>query len=213
VPIIYFAAITLGRPPDDQGVLMRRAGELASALRAIHGWLAVYDPWHRIDLSGHGFTPDERQQWMSRPPSPIPDEGRSVDERIIRVTDEPTLIEFEAVHNEGFGAKPTPPGTYYRAPLLRDERVRLFLARDGRHGAAIGTAMACVDDEVVGIYGVSVLPAFRRRGIGRRLTRAAAASSPDRPAVLQPSAEGLSMYRRMGFEPFGEFGVWVRPGP
>ena len=71
--------------------------------------------------------------------------------------------------------------------------------------------MACVDEDVVGVYSVSVVPASRGRGIGWCLTREAVASGLDRPAVLQPSAFGESMYRRMGFEPFGAFAVWVRP--
>jgi ribosomal protein S18 acetylase RimI-like enzyme len=71
--------------------------------------------------------------------------------------------------------------------------------------------MACVHAGVVGVYSVSVTPGARGRGIGWSLTRRAAASARGRPAVLQPSAQGLSMYRRMGFEPFARFAVWVRP--
>ena len=192
---------------------MRRAAGLASALRPVDGWLAVCDPWDRIDLSAHGFTLDERQPWMCRAPSPIAADPPAIAGiRIVPVADGRALSEFEAVHNEGFGARPAPPGAYYGAPLLDDDRIRLFLARDGGgDGPGVGTAMAYLGDDVVGIYSVSVVPGFRRRGIGWSLTRAAVASAADRPAVLQPSAEGASMYRRMGFEPFAEFAVWVRP--
>ena len=41
-----------------------------------------------------------------------------------------------------------------------------------------------------------------------RSTRAALAFAPDRPAVLQPSAEAESLYRRLGFAEIGRFTHW-----
>lgn len=197
----------------------RRQRELAAGLEPLSGWLAVTDPWSGLDLSPFGYRRDEPQAWMSRSPGGV---ARSLPTagpfEMIKVTDEPTLAEFEAVHNEGFGAKPTPPGTYYGPELLEDPRMHVFMARDaqGAHdtpggGPGVGTAMAYVSGGVVGVYSVSMMPRFRGRGLGWALTREAVEVAPDLSAVLQPSAQGLSMYRRMGFEPFAEFAVWVRP--
>jgi GNAT superfamily N-acetyltransferase len=212
VPVIFFAAITLGSAPEDPGDVAHRADDLASALRPIEGRLAICDAWDRIDLSAYGYLPDEPQTWVARQPTaaaadyPPPAAGV----RVVEVTDEGTLAEFEAVHNEGFGSRPTPPGTYYGPAILDDPRTRAIGAR-GADGRAVGTAMAHMGDEVLGIYSVSVLPTVRGRGIGWSLTQAALATAPGRIAVLHPSEEGASMYRRMGFEPFARFAVWARP--
>jgi ribosomal protein S18 acetylase RimI-like enzyme len=210
--VIFFAAVTLGPVPGARGELPRRADELARILEPLPGWLAVSDPWDRLDLSRHGFTSDDHQPWMSRVAGELgPPLASAADFQVMPVTDERTLVEFEAVHNEGFGAPATPPGTYYGRGLLDHARTHLFLARRLSDGAGAGTAMAYVGDDAVGVYGVSVLPALRGRGIGWALTREAVNVAPDRTAVLQPSTEGLSMYRRMGFASFADFAVWVRP--
>src|SRR5205085_7560521 len=110
------------------------------------------------------------------------------DVQIVNVVDERDLAEFEAVGTEGFGARPAPPRTYYGPRVLDMPQTRILLAR-AADGSGVGTAMAHVDHDVVGIYSVSVLPAFRGRGIAWALTREAIATAADRPAVLQPSNE------------------------
>jgi ribosomal protein S18 acetylase RimI-like enzyme len=210
VPVIFFSAVTLGSPPEGPD-LGRLAAELANRLDRLPGWLAVSDPWNRLDLSSRGLQRDEPQTWMVRQPGPIPPPRPSAsDVDIVKVADELDLAEFEAVGTEGFGTRPAPPRTYYGPGVLDAPEVRTLLAR-ASDGTGVGTAMAHVGDDVVGIYSVSVLPAFRGRGIAWALTREAIATAPDRPAVLQPSNEAASMYRRMGFEPFDRFAVWVRP--
>jgi ribosomal protein S18 acetylase RimI-like enzyme len=208
VPLIFFAAITLGEAPQIDA-LAGSGAEIERSLAPLGGSLTVCDSWNRIDLDPFGYARSDDQEWMARSaapvaPGPVPDGIR-----IVRLHDESTIEEFEATHNLGFKAPATHPGTYYGPGLVRDERMHLFLAvtNDGR---PTGTAMAFVTDGVVGVYSVVVLPAFRKRGIGRSLTREAILAAPDRTAVLQPSDEGIGMYRGLGFEPFARFAVWVR---
>ena len=130
--------------------------------------------------------------------------------QIVHVTDELLLDEFEAMHNLGFESTPTPPRTFYGPTLFDDLRMHMFLARM-KTGVAVGTAMAYVTEEAVGVFSVSVIPAMRRRGIGAALTCAALLCAPDRPAVLQPSDVALRMYRGLGFELFANFAAWTRP--
>lgn len=83
-------------------------------------------------------------------------------------------------------------------------------------GRGVAAAMAVVDPEtsigVVGWVGTDV--AYRRRGIGRAVTRAATNAAFDMGATLlslQASPMGYPVYERMGFRTVTSYRVWLPP--
>ncbi|HSO30179.1 MAG TPA: GNAT family N-acetyltransferase [Candidatus Sulfomarinibacteraceae bacterium] len=89
--------------------------------------------------------------------------------------------------------------------------IRMFLARlDGR---PVATSIGVLDGDMVGIYNVATVPEARGRGIGRAITLATLLDARARGArigLLESSAMGRSVYRRLGFAEAGTFRVLIR---
>jgi ribosomal protein S18 acetylase RimI-like enzyme len=74
-------------------------------------------------------------------------------------------------------------------------------------GKAIATSEATIGGGVAGLYNISTLEPYRRRGIGSALTRRPledARAAGYTTAILQAAPDGVSIYRRVGFSPFGD---------
>jgi Acetyltransferase (GNAT) family len=74
-------------------------------------------------------------------------------------------------------------------------------------GVPVATAELAAGGGVVGLYNISTLASYRRRGIGSAMTRqpladARAAGWPT--AILQAADAGVGVYRRLGFAAFGD---------
>lgn len=67
--------------------------------------------------------------------------------------------------------------------------------------------------DVLGVYSLSTLPEFRRRGYGEALLREALTRERARTGlehiVLQSTDAGYSLYRRLGFRDVTRFSVWL----
>lgn len=80
----------------------------------------------------------------------------------------------------------------------------------------VATSLLYVHDGLAGVYGVATAPPERGRGLGAAATIAALeAARADGLAtgVLQSSAMGDSVYRRIGFRQFGAIPMFVRAAP
>jgi GNAT superfamily N-acetyltransferase len=143
------------------------------------------------------------------------------DARVVidRVGDRATLTRWSRVLCDAFGAPPS----FGIAFTDLAEAIGLDDASPFRHhlasvgGEPVGTCSLFYGAGVAGIYDVSTLPAWRRRGIGAALTqRAMADARADgyRLAILHASTLGARMYRSLGFEQLCDIGqyVWVPEG-
>jgi hypothetical protein len=194
-PAIYFAAITLRADTTEDRVL----GSLG----------AVCDNWQSLSLEAHGFRVWRTEPWFLRPAGALPPAAPS-DLELVRVSTAEEVEEFEAVSVRGFEDEDATiaPGAIHPPSILADPRMVMFTGRaDGR---AVGAAMGYRSDEAVGVFGVTVVASARERGYGTALTRAAMLPGSGLPAVLAPSPEGESLYRRLGFSPVGELSIWNR---
>ncbi len=95
-----------------------------------------------------------------------------------------------------------PPDSTEQVFILRLSAGRRFrYVTAFREGVPVGTAMAFVEGEFASISNLFVREEERNRGLGAALTAAAAATvAGARSFVLEASALGEPVYRRMGFE-------------
>jgi GNAT superfamily N-acetyltransferase len=99
------------------------------------------------------------------------------------------------------------------AALLSDpqQRTRSFVA--SLDGQLVGAIETFVGETGAGIHGLTVLDAFRGRGIGTALVEHAcedAARSRANTIVLLATTEGQRVYSRRGFVEVARFGYWYR---
>jgi ribosomal protein S18 acetylase RimI-like enzyme len=197
---IYLSAITLQAE--------KLVGDLEAFLARNSGYpQGVCDSWASLDLQGQGLRLEEEGEWYLREPVPL-ERVPDTEPDVIRVTNDEDLRQFEAASMEAFEMPFSVPTFSVHAPgILSDSRMGVFIGRV--EGRVVTVGMAYASAGVVGIYGIATLPAYRRRGCGTVMTRAAINFAPDLPAVLQPSPLGAALYRRLGFRSIGRFRRWA----
>ncbi|MGP8125013.1 MAG: GNAT family N-acetyltransferase [Nitrososphaerales archaeon] len=83
-------------------------------------------------------------------------------------------------------------------------------------GKPAATSIRVTTGDVAGVYFVSTLPEFRRRGFGESMTWRAVAdgrTSGCRLSYLQASKMGRPIYERMGYRVIEEYSEWKRMAP
>ncbi|WP_198368627.1 GNAT family N-acetyltransferase [Roseomonas rosulenta] len=97
---------------------------------------------------------------------------------------------------------------------LRDARVRTYGLREGDAFVCVALTMDVGDD--LSIHYVATEDTHRRRGLASRLVRDAMATARARgmrSATLQASADGLPVWKRLGFRQVATLRGYVRDAP
>lgn len=163
--------------------------------------------WRRLGLLHAGSVAA-----MVREVREMPLVKRPVELEIVRVGDEEVLGDWVCVQCRGFGfprwleesTKRLLSGVYER------EEVSLYLGR--WRGIPVATSMGVRSGELMGVYNVATLPLARCRGIGQAMTARVLGEAHEQgvsKVVLQSSAAGESLYRRMGFLTVDRFDHYV----
>jgi len=141
---------------------------------------------------------------------PIAHVPAGVEIRVVR--EDHDLAAVRAVEVATFGTPVDIAERFVGRRMLEDRRVRMFTA--WIDGEPVGEASAYLLHDTVGIFGVGVVEAARRRGIGAALTLRAAGAFDDRTdlAWLQPSEMAHRMYEGQGFRRVSDWEVWTAEG-
>ena len=209
-PSIYLSALTLS-PVRTESRLVEEVGHLIE--RDPDATISIADSFNELDLTGLGFRrmPWTGEWWIKEAAS-SQYQPNVTEVDIELVEDEAALREFGVRTYEGFEApgaiRESGPLGMHHPSTLNDPRMRYFVGRvDGR---VVTSSIAYIGDDIVGIYGVSTLPKFRKRGYGKAVTWAAAMSHQGLDVAVQPSPMARGIESELGFRKIAEYTPWVR---
>jgi mycothiol synthase len=189
-------------------------------------WLHHRIPWRLALAKDCGFQYLRRFYAMERGfDKPLPDvhypAGYSTERFLATEATHDFVVEWvgakDAAFVDHFNAAPSEPESFWNYRDLKDEEVLYIFARTSG-GAPAGVCMPAIDsstgekDAWVGILGV--IPAHRRRGLGRALLADGLAwikSRGAKRARLGTDAQNersLPLYRSAGFEVVDETNTW-----
>jgi len=209
-PIYLGALIHDAETPDE---------ELFAELEAVKDvWgvqnFGLYDCFGTRDLTKIGFTRAVKNPWYLRSPAPAPalnlPEGLSIE--IARTAEQ--IADFERASWEGFEEPDNPeeafrdrqPFIWHPAGTLEDEGMYYLNAR--LDGKVVAGVIIHTTKDMMGVYGISTLMRYRRRGYASALMRFAAGLRLDLPMNVFPDPVSLPIYSVLGFERAGEIAIW-----
>jgi GNAT superfamily N-acetyltransferase len=166
-------------------------------------------------LVAHGLTPFEKDTGMEFDLTTLAaEETLAPGLEIKRVANEATLQEWVQTNLKGYGL-PEFLGEMLFAVHLEvgfspDAPWQNFLAY--LDGKPVATSTVFFSDGIAGIYSIATLEEVRGHGIGRAITRSALLWGRDKGfkiAVLEASAMGYNVYRKIGFTENCKVGQYI----
>lgn len=203
---IYVAAIPQGPESDALYADLQEVKERWG----ING-IVVYDAWNLYKSQAFRGEVLFASPWYLRMPAPFtapkPPDGLTIK----RVTTGSELEAFERASIQGFADADEPPDDYQpftqHAVATLDDRNMVYL-NAYMDGQVVAGVIAHITDGMLGIYGLSTLLRYRRRGYARALIHACIALRPDLSASVHPDPESVPIYTEIGFQPAGDIAVW-----
>jgi predicted GNAT family acetyltransferase len=169
-------------------------------------------------LESHGFRRVEELPGMALDLKALNEDIAFPSELAIeRVRNAEVLSEFVEVMRVGYEMPEfTVDGlfeVFSAVGLTNESPWRNYVGRSD--GEVLTTASLALVAGIAGIYNVATVPEARRRGFGTAMTLAALGEAHElgyRIGILQSSAEGLGVYRRLGFEQHSTYYIYVGTG-
>lgn len=200
-------AFTDGFAPE---VVRTIADEVRAAGRPFSWWVAeTQDQCDRRSLlTESGFAAGESETAMTLLLSDVTYPDRDSGAEIRKVTSSSAMAEYASI----LAANWDPPAAAVRDFLELASAGRPWESPESRFlvayldGRPVAGAEVFISNGVAGIYGVATLRQHRGRGIATDLMAAVLRDLAGIDvAVLQATADGSSIYRRLGFVPVGAF--------
>jgi GNAT superfamily N-acetyltransferase len=164
----------------------------------------VVDSHNNLDLKPLGFDVMFSTPWFYREPAPLPP-IQKFEPRVESVQTPAQLAEFDRAAAIGFGQ----PDAHlvYSTPLLSDHRYQFhFVQHAGEIVAGIQTFTNKIS---VGIYTLFTHSSHQRKGIATALVRKALSTSPNLPAITNPSDQSDHLFQTAGFTQIGSRTIWI----
>jgi GNAT superfamily N-acetyltransferase len=165
-------------------------------------------------LLGHGLTFKESfATEMAVDLSVLPEELPSHPGlRIVPVVDGNALRQWIHVASIGFRISEKFEKVWYDffVDTVFDGQFQTYLAL--LNGKPVGTSQLFLSEGVAGIYNVTCIPEVRGQGIGSAITLAPLLKARElgyQIGILQASQRGYGVYRRLGFQDFGELSLYL----
>lgn len=137
-------------------------------------------------------------------PRPVPDLT------IKAVGDEASLRVYNDTMTAGFGHEWASGEILASRALLEVPGLTHYVGF--LEGTPVATAALFASHGIAGVFNVSTVPEYRRRGFGEALTRRASLDGRDQgctAGALQASEMGEPIYRRMGYREVARYSVWL----
>jgi ribosomal protein S18 acetylase RimI-like enzyme len=218
---LVLALSNVADPALNSVVVEREPVDAVGALRAAEEEFDRRDYLLGVDLQvGRHASIDEAVRVLGLTRI-IEQPGMAVDLSALALAPMPQRVEVRTVTDDrdakalvdvgvaAFGDDPDVAGRFYAAGSFGVSGARSFVAWEEGRPVAIGASY--VHEGAVGVFGVGVVPAARRRGIGAAITVHAARAHPAADlAWLQPTDMAVGLYRGIGFRRVSDWEVWVR---